>query len=301
MRKIILLFLACLILFSGCKPKNTIAIEPSYQYVIGVSQANLVEPWRIALYEEIKAEGDKQKNTRFVFSDAAGDSARQIQDVEHLIGLGIDLLIISPNEADELEPIISKVHEQIPVIVLDRDIKGGDYDLFIGSDNKLIGTLSGERISKLLGDKGGNVLEIAGNKESPPAQEISQGFAEALEINPNITVVGVLDGDWLRDTAEMRMKDFLIKSENVDVVFAHNDAMALGASIAAGELRVSGIDFIGVDGLENEGALLVKKKVLVATFFRHTGGKEAVEWSIRILNGEKNREKRIILDPIPIL
>lgn len=295
-------FLAILLLLSaGCGANRQSEVIPSYKYIVGVSQANLIEPWRIALYEEMKAQGALCGDMRLVFTDAAGDSKKQIDDVEHLLGLGIDLLIISPNNENNLRETIGTVNQSIPVILLDRDVADGDYNLYVGSDNALIGTLAGEYAATLLGDRGGTVLEITGNQDSPPAQALSQGFAKALEGYPEIRIINTIDGDWLRDTAEMRMKDYLIKSDKVDIVFAHNDAMAYGAYIAATDLRIDGIRFIGVDGLESEGKALVEQGILAGTFYRHTGGKEAVEWALKILEGEKKIPLEVVLEPIPIV
>ncbi len=283
----------------ACAQEDAAERLPEYQYVIGVSQANLIEPWRIALYEEMRAQGNTHDNLRLIFTDAVGDYKRQIDDVEHFLEIGVDLLIISPNDDAQLAGIISEAYRQIPVIVLDRDV-GGDYSMFIGSDNRMIGLLAGRYAVELLGEEGGVVLEITGDKNSPPTQALSEGFSQAIAEHPNITRAGSIDGDWLRDTAERRMKDYLIVSEKVDVVFAHNDAMAYGAYIAARDLRVSGIQFIGADGLDSEGKELTERGVLAGTFFRHTGGKEAVEWALKILNGEKITAKEIILEPVPI-
>lgn len=301
MNKIIVLLVISLLCCSSCGTKQAKQSLPGYQYVVGVSYANLIEPWRISLYEEMQAQSEYYDNVRLIFTDAAGDSARQTKDVENLLALGIDLLIISPNNAFDLKESISKAHEKVPVIVLDQDIEGEDYTLFIGSDNKLIGTLAGEYTTKLLGEKGGKVLEITGNQNSSVAQAISQGFAEEILKNPKIKLVASLDGDWLRDTSERRMKDYFISSEDVDVVFAHNDDMALGANMAADDLRVLGISFIGVCGLENEGIELVQSGILDGTFFRCTGGKEAVEWAMKIMEGEKDFPQKIILDLKPIV
>lgn len=290
---------AMLAVMCACASPDPPARLPEYEYVVGVSQANLIEPWRIALYDEMRAQGSLHGNMRLIFTDAAGDYTRQIEDVRHFMKLGIDLLIISPNDDAALGKVISEAYAKIPVIVLDRDV-GGEYSLFIGSDNKMIGQLAGEYTAALLGEAGGSVLEITGDQNSPPVQALSEGFSQALEKNPNVRRADTLDGEWLRDTAERRMKDYLIVSEAVDVVFAHNDAMAYGAYIAAKELRVDGIRFIGADGLDNEGRALVERGVLAGTFFRHTGGKEAVEWALKILNGDQNIPKQIILKPIPI-
>jgi ABC-type sugar transport system substrate-binding protein len=80
----------------SCRPA---AREPrAFDYVIGVSMANLTEPWRISMQDEINAEAAHYANLRIVFTDAADSNTRQIQDVHTLLSCGIDLLIISPND-----------------------------------------------------------------------------------------------------------------------------------------------------------------------------------------------------------
>ena len=90
----LILSLAVLALMASCFREPT--VPKAYEYLIGVSLANLTEPWRISMSEEIKAEASHFPNLRIVFADAADSSGRQIMDVHKLLDSGIDLLIISP-------------------------------------------------------------------------------------------------------------------------------------------------------------------------------------------------------------
>ena len=107
-----------------------------YDYLIGVSLANLTEPWRITMRDEIMTEASRFGDVHVVFTDAADSSSRQIQDVRTLLDYGIDLLIISPNDSEALSPVIAEAYHHIPVILLDRSVVGFDYTLFIGPDNR---------------------------------------------------------------------------------------------------------------------------------------------------------------------
>ncbi|WP_052487908.1 substrate-binding domain-containing protein [Gordoniibacillus kamchatkensis] len=251
---------------------------------------------------DIQEEASKHSDVRVIFTDAAQNSEKQIHDVEKLMKQGIDLLIISPNEAKPLTPIVQEVYRKIPVIVLDRDIESSGYTMFIGADNRLIGRGAGEFVSQLLGARGGNVVEIEGLLGSTPAKDRSDGFREAIAAHGNIRIVGTVTADWLRDKAEDLMREQLRKWPDVDVVFAHNDPMALGAYKAASALGRQGIRFVGIDGLSGPGGgiQLVNRKVLQATFIYPTGGKEAVQYAFRILNREPNLPKRITLDSIKV-
>jgi ABC-type sugar transport system substrate-binding protein len=292
-----------LMLITGCLNSRQAEDDVGeVKYLIGVSQANLGEPWRVSMNREIQEEAAKHKEVRVIFTDATQDSKKQIRDVEKLIKQGIDLLIISPNEAKPLTPIVQTTYRKIPVIVLDREIESNDYTMFIGADNRLIGHKAGQFVDQLLGPKGGNVLEIEGLIDSTPATDRSKGFREAVASNGNIHIIATLTADWLRDKSEDMMKKELPKWPNIDVVFAHNDPMALGAYNAAKAIGRNGIQFVGIDGLSGQwgGLELVRQKITQATFIYPTGGKEAIQSALNILNHDPNLPKRVTLNSIKV-
>ena len=110
------------------------------KYVIGMSQANRAEPWREAMDSQIAAAAAAYPEFEVVFQDAAQDNADQVSDVENLLTQGIDLLIISPNEAAPLNDAVKAAWDAcVPVIVLDRNLVDPNYSMFIGADNVAIG------------------------------------------------------------------------------------------------------------------------------------------------------------------
>lgn len=123
------------------------------------------------------------------------------------------------------------------------------------------------------------------------------GFREAVDKAGNIAIVGTIDADWLRDKAEDEVLHWLAKNGKADVIFAQNDAMANGASRAAAKLNISGVHFVGIDGLPGPhgGIELVKEGVLSATFTCPTGGKEAVIYAMDILHHETGIPKKMLL------
>ena len=269
------------------------------RFLVGFSQANISEPWRVAMTEEIKAEIGTYPDMQLVYADAADSTARQIEDVNRLVGYGIDLLIISPTESHALTPVVREVYSKIPVIVLDRAVEGYDYSLFIGPDNERLGREAGQVVSELLGNRRGKLLEIEGRSGSPPSLLRSQGLREVLATDKKIDIVGTIIADWLRDTAEDKVTERLKYLPDVDVIFAQNDAMAWGAWKAARDLGRGGISFIGIDGLPGPtgGIELVRKGILAATFTCSTGGKEAVDYARDILTRKEGIPKKIYLRP----
>ena len=274
------------------------------EFLIGMSQANLVEPWRVTMNLEFAEAAEEHDNLRVIYTDAAQDTDRQIADVNMLMGYGVDLLVISPNDSEALRPVLAEVYKKIPVVVLDRAVSGEDFTLFIGPDNFQIGHLAGLRVINMLGPEGGNVVEILGAQDSPPVAARSEGLAQAIAGNPNIVIEQRLVADWLQDRAEDRFKEYAVAcKEMADVVVAQSDAMAYGAWVAAKEYRVEGVRFVGMDGLMGAGGEtnLVEQGVLDATFYCPTGGRQAVDYVLRILSGETIEDKWVILEPTPIL
>ena len=180
---------------------------------------------------------------------------------------------------------------------------GADYTQYIGPDNLQIGRLAGEHVRELLGREGGNLVEIKGREDDPSTRDRSVGFHEVVDRHPEIVVRKALTANWMQDQAEDRMKEYLpIATEPIDIIFAYNDSMGYGASIAMESFRFSKALIIGVDGLAGEqgGLELVKKGILCATITCPTGGQQAVESALRILRGETDIPHELILKPLLI-
>lgn len=266
------------------------------KYVIGMSQCNLGEPWRVQMNADIAAAAKAQPELQVVFKDAQNKTEDQQAQVREFISQGVDLIIISPKEAVPLtKPVEEAMAAKIPVIVLDRKIEGENYTCFIGGDNVLIGREAGKHLAKLLGNKG-KIVELKGLETSTPAGERHKGFMEGIE-GSSIEIVFSADCQWLEPNAQREMNSALSRFPEIDAVYAHNDPAAHGAYMAAkqdGKGREKTIKFIGIDALPHEGVKYVKEGILAATFQYPTGGKEAIDVALKVLKGEKV-EKNIIL------
>jgi ribose transport system substrate-binding protein len=259
------------------------------KYLIGFSQANLGEPWRVAMNAEVAVRGKDFPELEIVYADAQQDNAKQVADVEGFLRQRIDLLIISPNEAKPLTPVVQRVFAaRVPVVVLDREIEGDSYTTFIGANNREIGKAAGEYAAQLLGGRG-DVVEIKGLPGSTPARDRSDGFREAVARFPGIRIVHDPVANWLREEAMTQMEAALSAHAKIDLVYAHNDPMAVGAYLAAkAKGREKQMKFIGIDGLPglDGGKQAVADEKLAATFVYPTGGKEAVEIAVKIFHGD---------------
>jgi ribose transport system substrate-binding protein len=255
-------------------------------YTVGMSQCNLGEPWRVEMNAQLKAAADKYPNLKMVFKDAQNDTLKQRAHVEEFISAGVDLLIISPKEAAPLtEPVAKAMAAGVPVIVLDRRLLGTNYTCFIGANNKKIGRAAGEWIVKKLGGKG-KVVELKGLMTSIPGQDRDSGFREGLA-GSGIEIVFDADMKWLEPNARQEMESALSRFNKIDCVYAHNDPGAHGAYLAAKAVgREKEMIFVGIDALPQEGVAYVQQGILDATFQYPTGGAEAIDTALKILQGE---------------
>lgn len=284
----LVLLTGVLVIFNNCKQEKKDA--DTKKYIIGFSQCNSAEPWREAMNKAMQSEAKKYPEFELIISDAQQSNSKQVADVENFIVQEVDVLIISPNEAKPLTDVVGKAYKQgIPVIVLDRKILSEEYTVFIGADNEKIGELAGNYAAKLL-DGRGRVVEIWGLKGSTPAIERHNGFMKGIAEYPDIEVIYQQDGAWLRRKGREIMENALQRFEKIDLVYAHNDPMAIGAFLAAQYAgRHRDIRFIGIDGLPGPegGAQAVIDGQLDATFLYPTGGREAIRVADDILDGRK--------------
>lgn len=255
-------------------------------FTIGTSQCNLGEPWRVEMNAQIKAAAAKHSNLKVIFKDAQNDTLKQRAHVEEFVSAGVNLIIISPKEAQPLtEPVAKAMDAHIPVIVLDRRLLGDKFTCFIGADNKKIGRAAGEWIVKKLGGKG-KVVELKGLMTSTPGQDRNQGFRDAIA-GSGIEVIFEADMQWLEPNARKEMESALARFNKIDCVYAHNDPGAHGAYLAAQAAgREKEMAFVGIDALPHEGVAYVQQGILDATFQYPTGGAEAIETALKILGGE---------------
>lgn len=266
----------------------------SDKFVIGFSQANKAEPWRTWMDDSLMKEAAKHPEIEVLYADAQQDNSKQVADVENFLRQRVDLLIISPNEAKPLTAVVKKVYDSgIPVIILDRGIEGDSYTTFIGADNKEIGRAAGEYAAQLLGGKG-TVVELKGLPGSPPALDRNSGFREAIAKFPDVKIVADPVADWLRDKGREQAEAALRANEKIDLVYAHNDPMAMGAYLAATAMnRAGGLKIIGIDGLPGAegGAKSVEDGKINATFLYPNCGKEAIETAVKIMNKQEVPKK----------
>jgi len=257
------------------------------------SQCNNAEPYRAAQNASFTELWGKYPEVQFEIMDAQQDNSTQVSQIETAIRRSPDLLIVAPNERAPLSDVCGKAKKAgIPVICLERDIEDhNNYTTWIMSDNRAIGRLAGEFIRDYLtkknGSPKGNVVDLQGLLGVEGEENRREGaWADVLAKTPNIKKIANAEAKWLQSDAKDRMTEILRVQPNIDVVYGHNDPMAIGAFLAAQELkREKQMIFIGVDGLNGAdgGIKKVIDGVLSATFIYPLCTDKAVEIGYKLL------------------
>ena len=192
---ILTLMLICMF-FSGCSKK-----KKEVDYVIAFSQCVGSDLWRRTMLEEMKMELSLHPHAKFIYADANNSSSRQVKQVRDMLKQGIDILIISPNEASPLTPVVEQAYNRgIPVIVIDRKTSSSLYTAYIGAENYQVGKMAGSYLVNLLKGRG-TILEVMGLPGSSPAIERDRGLMDAIRNHPGVQVSAQLHGDWLPEWA----------------------------------------------------------------------------------------------------
>lgn len=278
--KLKLLLLSLLLV--GCTCSEPEPEQP--KYTIGFSQC-ADDLWRQIMMVQMEAEVAKHPDLSLVTKVAKNNTEEQVKQIKDLLDEGVNLLIISPNESVRS---ITEVAEQayrrgIPTIIWDRKIDSDEYSTYISADNYEIGRTVGEYVRAIL-PKGSSVLEISGLAASSPAKERHQGFVDVVN---GLYDLKRIDGNWIHDVARARVED-LAEYDDIDLVFGHNDDMALAAYDVICERcpkDAQRIKFIGIDAIVGVDAVIDGR--LDASFLYPPGGDFVIETALKLLRGEK--------------
>ncbi len=254
-------------------------------YKIGVSQCSQ-DDWRKKMNDEIDREIISHEDAVVEVRSADDSSEKQIEDIRYFADNRFDIIIVSPNEAARLTPVIKEIHDRgIPVMIFDRNINGDSYTARIGVDDEGIGQAAAHYAIHLLGDDA-KAIEIFGLPGSTPAEDRHKGFTEEFTSHGG-SVLASVPGNWRQEDAEPLVDSLLNIYPDIDLIYAHNDRMAIGASEVAKRhgLRDK-IKIIGIDAAPNIGIRAVADSVIDATFLYPTEGHRLIKTALAILKGE---------------
>ncbi|OLS33541.1 LacI family transcriptional regulator, partial [Bacillus sp. MRMR6] len=263
---------------------------------MGFSQVGAESEWRTAntksMQEAIKAAGHELK-----FSDAQQKQENQIKAIRSFIAQKVDAIVFSPVVETGFETVLQEAKDAgIPVFLSDRAVDIQDDSLwvtFLGSDFVEEGRKAGNWLVEELADAQGdvNIVELQGTVGSAPAIDRKEGFEEVLKDHPNFKIIKSQTGDFTRAKGKEVMEAFL-KSDgkNIDVLYAHNDDMAIGAIQAIEEYGLvpgKDITIIGVDAVKGAFEAMAAGKMNVTVECNPMFGPQMVDLIEAYLAGEE--------------
>ncbi|MEP1575256.1 MAG: ABC transporter substrate-binding protein [Roseibium album] len=270
-------------------------LEQKDRYKVGFAQMESNNPWRIA---ETKSFHDTAESCGWdlISTDAAGSAAKQVADVDSMIAQGIDVLFLPPREEKPLIPAVKKAKAAgIPTFLVDRSVDpnaakpGEDFVAFLGSDFIDQGRRVAEwTIANFKGDKG-IIVELEGTTGSSPANDRKKGFDDRILEDDRFEIVASQSGDFARDLGRQVMETLLQAHPDVNIVYAHNDEMAIGAIQAlelAGRKPGEDVLVVSIDGTRDALQAIIDGKMGVTVESSPFFGPLACETMKRYAAGE---------------
>jgi len=276
------------------------ALAEKDTYTVGFPQMESNNPWRIA---QTKSFVDTAESCgwNLITTDAAGSAAKQVADVDSMIAQGIDVLFLPPREEKPLLPAVMKARAAgIPTFLVDRSVDpdvaqaGEHYVSFLGSDFIEQGRRVAEWTMATFEGANGLLVELEGTTASSPANDRKKGFDDAIAADPRFEIVASQTGDFARDMGRQVMETLLQAHPDVNVVYAHNDEMAIGAIQAlelAGRKPGEDVLVVSIDGTRDALQAIIDGKMGVTVesspFFgplacdvmkRYAAGEEIPAW-----------------------
>lgn len=256
-------------------------------FTVGFAQDTLANDWRKAQVNKLRAEFKKHPNIKFIVTDAGGNSAKQIHDIEELAYKKVDVLITSPRNGIKSTPAIARVYKQgIPVVLITRTITTDDYTSLITPDDYKIAANAAKYIAKKLSGKG-TILVLRGVPTATTAIARTKGFLEQIKKYPGIKVTAIKDGNYLRSEAIRATEAAINEKIDFDAIYAQSDSMATGARLALQKAGISPKDkiIVGIDYIK-EAQQAIKTGNQAASFLYPTCAKEAAAIVVKILHGK---------------
>ncbi|WP_428983117.1 ABC transporter substrate-binding protein [Phytohabitans maris] len=236
---------------------------------LGFSQVGAESGWRTANTKSIQ-DSAKQAGIDLKFSDAQQKQENQIKAIRSFIQQKVDIIAFSPVVESGWDTVLKEAKDAgIPVILTDRAVDSTDttlYKTFIGSDFVEEGKKAGDWLVNQYTTTTDpvNIVELQGTTGSAPANDRKKGFGDVIATDPKFKIIASQTGEFTRAKGKEVMEAFLKANPDIDVLYAHNDDMGLGAIEAiegAGKKPGTDIKIITVDAVHDGMQALADGKI----------------------------------------
>ena len=269
---------------------------------MGFAQVGAESGWRTANTKDVQ-ESAKKAGVDLKFTDAQQKQENQIKAIRSYIQQKVDVIAFSPVVESGWDTVLKEAKDaNIPVILTDRAIDSADtslYTTFLGSDFVEEGKKAGEWLVEDSAAVEGpvNIVELQGTTGAAPAIDRKEGFEEAIAADPDLKIVQSQTGDFTRSGGKQVMEAFLKNTPDIDVVYAHNDDMGLGAIEAieaAGKVPGKDIKIITVDAVKDGMTALADGKINYIVECNPLLGDQLMDLAAKVVNGEEVPERVVV-------
>lgn len=270
---------------------------------VGFAQTGAESGWRSANTDAMNAAFSEENGFNLIFNAADNDPAAQIAAVRGFINQGVDAIVIAPVVEDGWDDVLKEAQDaDIPVILEDRTVSASDdlYAAWVGLDFHQEGVIAGEWAVEEFGDTPAKMVVLEGTTGSAPANDRAAGFSEAIA-GSSIETIDSQTGDFTRDGGKSVMDGYIANYglDGIDLVFAHNDDMGLGAIEAieaAGGKPGEDIKIVTIDAVKDGMQALVDGKINFIVECNPLLGEKAAELVRAVVNGEEIEKVHYVED-----
>ncbi len=259
---------------------------------IGVTMDKFDDNFLTSVRNAISAEA-KAKGVTLQIEDAGDDTGKQISQIQNFIAQKVDAIIVNPVDTSATPKMTQlAVAAKIPLVYVNR--KPEDKELpagvaFVGSNEKVSGTLEGEELAKCMKGQG-NLVIMEGQLSNNAALDRTADIEQVVSKNPGLKVVEKQTAEWDRNKAIDLMNNWITQGEKINGVAANNDEMAIGAVLA---LKQAGVDpktmcIGGIDATADGLAAVASGELYVTVFQNSKGqGQGALDAALSLIKGDK--------------
>ncbi|MGJ6967089.1 ABC transporter substrate-binding protein [Streptosporangium sp. G11] len=285
---------------TGCGSTSTPATDTGKvaddgKIVMGFSQVGAESGWRTANTKSVQ-ESAKAAGVELKFSDAQQKQENQIKAIRSYVQQKVDVIAFSPVVESGWDTVLKEAQNaKIPVILTDRAVDSADttlYKTFLGSDFVEEGKKAGQWLVEEYKDSKDpvSIVELQGTTGSAPANDRKAGFAEVIAADPKFKIAASQTGDFTRAKGKEVMEAFLKSTPDIDVLYAHNDDMGLGAIEAiegAGKVPGKDIKIITIDAVKDGMQALADGKISYIVECSPLLGPQLMDLAKKVVKGEQ--------------
>lgn len=280
---------------------TTLAAKP---IVVGFAQTGAESAWRTANTESMKSEAEK-RGIELKFADGQSKQENQIRAIRSFIAQRVDAIVLAPIVVTGWDPVLREAKRaKIPVIIMDRKIQTSDdslYTAFIGSDFYKEGEMAADWLAQHAGERT-KIVELQGEPGSAAANERRRAFAEAIARHSQFTIIDSQTGNFRRAEGKQVMEALLKKHGHaIEILYSHNDDMALGAIQAIEEAGLKpgqDILIVSIDAIKEAVQAVVDGRISCTVECNPLFGPKVYDAIQKILAGETVEKEMYNVDEL---